>query len=92
MTDSKEVADSKVEFQIAIGEAITRVRTVRKLSQSRLALLSKLSTPKLISIEQGQSEFVLKEMQKIAQALNMPSEELLKLAKDLQTQKSTPSD
>lgn len=76
--------DSK--YQAAVGQAIAAVRKAKKLSQSRLALLAKLSTPKFVAIEQGQAEFCLQDIQRIAQAANISTQDLLQIAETMKSQ------
>jgi len=75
-----------VSYQIAVGQAIATVRKSRKVSQSLLALKVKLSTPKLVAIEQGQAEFNLQNVQKIATALGIETADLLQIAERMKVQ------
>jgi transcriptional regulator with XRE-family HTH domain len=73
-------------YQVAVGQAIAAVRKARKISQSRLALVAKLSTPKFVAIEQGQVKFDLRDIHTIASALNIETAELLQIAQTFQNQ------
>ncbi len=75
-----------VTYQIAVGQAIATVRKSRKVSQSLLALKVKLSTPKLVAIEQGQAAFNLQNVQKIATALGIETADLLQIAERMKVQ------
>ncbi len=75
-----------VSYQIAVGQAIATVRKSRKVSQSLLALKVKLSTPKLVAIEQGQAAFNLQNVQKIATALGIETADLLQIAERMKVQ------
>ncbi len=75
--------DADLSYQIAVGQAVAAVRKARKVSQSRLALLVKLSTPKLAAIEDGQAKFELRNLHQIASALDLRTEDLLQIAENM---------
>lgn len=66
-----------------LGRVIRQVRNSRKLSQEVLSGLSDLGRSHLSEIESGQREAHLDTYIKIAQALDMPLSELIRMAEEV---------
>ncbi len=60
------------------GEKIKRIRRERDVSQEQLAEQASVDPKTIIQIEKGKRNPTLKTLQKIANALKMPVEHLLK--------------
>lgn len=67
---------------VTLGCVIRQVRKRRKLSQEVLSGLSGIGRSHLSEIESGQREAQLDTYIKIAQALDMPLSELVRMAED----------
>jgi transcriptional regulator with XRE-family HTH domain len=73
-------------FYEALGRAIKVVRAQRGLSRGRLAELAEISYPYLSEIENGKKRPSSKALLTIADALSVPTSELLALAEQIATQ------
>ncbi len=67
------------DFYKTIGERIREIRIKTGITQERLAYLAGLSTASIISIENGQSMIWLISFAKIAEALDVSPDDILRL-------------
>ncbi len=71
--------DDYLSFHVSVGRRIRRVRKQRGLTQADLAEMTGLALPSLSSIENGHSKLLLISFVKIAEALQVSADDLLRL-------------
>ena len=67
-----------VNYKKAIGHNIREVRLEKGLSQEKLAWAAKINVSHLSTVELGQSNVSIETMMKIAKALNVPFERIVR--------------
>ena len=73
------MGDSSQVFYEAVGQRIKEIRMEKGMSQADLAEKSHLSLPMISRIENARSKMWLITFAKIAEALQVPTEEILRL-------------
>jgi transcriptional regulator with XRE-family HTH domain len=68
----------------ALGEAIRTLRAKAEMSQEDLASGAELEPPALAAIEAGRAEPTWGDLRRLAYAIDMPLERLLKAAEELE--------
>jgi transcriptional regulator with XRE-family HTH domain len=65
------------DIRKALGDRIKKIRQKKKLSQEDLAFESRLHRTYISDIERGSRNVSIKNIEKIAKALNVPLKELM---------------
>jgi transcriptional regulator with XRE-family HTH domain len=72
-------AGTKAPVQIAFGKAVRRVRKTKKISQEKLAALAEINRGYMGSVERGERNLALQNMEKIARALGVKLSQLIRI-------------
>ena len=73
------LAEQNTTFYKTVGKRVREIRTQKGLSQADLAAKAQLSLPVISSVENGHSRVWLSTFAKIAEALNVSADDILRL-------------
>jgi|PersoiStandDraft_1058852.scaffolds.fasta_scaffold07731_5 transcriptional regulator with XRE-family HTH domain len=75
-------AGTKAPVQIAFGKAVRRVRKTKKISQEKLAALAGINRGYMGSVERGERNLALQNMEKIARALGVKLSQIIRVMEE----------